>query len=121
MPTPVIQLAWTQDYDGTWHKLQEVDLGAVVTTGVYIIWHEGNPARVVRVGQGDIAFRLTEHRFNPMISRYRRFGTLRVTWARVPPNHIDAVERYLADRLRPLVWDRYSIVQPIPVNSPFAA
>ncbi len=121
MNTLLIQLAWAQDRDGAWCKLEEVDLSAVVTIGVYIIWLEGNRGRVVRVDQGDIAFRLREHRSDHTILRYRQFGTLRVTWASVSTVLIDAVERYLADRLRPQIWDRYPAVRPLEVNSPFAA
>lgn len=121
MNTLLIPLTWAQGRDGAWYKLEEVDLSDVVTTGVYIVWHEGNPGRIVRVGQGDIAFRLREHRSDPAIHRYRQFGTLRVTWASVSVVQIDAVERYFADRLRPQIWDRYPAVRPLEVNSPFAA
>jgi hypothetical protein len=121
METPLIRIDWAQCADGPWWRLEEVDLSTLLTTGVYIIWHEGNPGRVVRVSQGDIAFRLREHRSDPAIIRFRRFGPLRVTWASVPAWQIDAVERYLAEQLKPVIWDRYPIVRPIEVNSPFAA
>ena len=75
--------------------------------------------RVVRVGQGDIATRLGEHRNDPEILAYAKLGTLRVTWASVPANQRDGVEAYLADTWNPLVGERFPNVAPITVNSPF--
>jgi hypothetical protein len=43
---------------GVWLSLTQINLSNVRASGVYIIWHGGNPSRVVRVGQGDIAGRL---------------------------------------------------------------
>jgi hypothetical protein len=66
------------------------------TRGVYIIWHEGAPSRVVYVGQGDIAERLACHRGEEDILCYAKFGTLRVTWAPLPESQRDGIEAYLA-------------------------
>ncbi len=96
-----------------------VDLSEVRTIGVYMIWHAGNPGRVVRLGQGDIADRVGSHRADPSITRYSQFGTLYVTWAMVPRVHLDAVERYLADTWPPLVGSRFPEVAPLAVNSPW--
>jgi hypothetical protein len=35
--------------------------------GVYVIWHEGNPSRVVRVGHGEIRERLHYHQEDPEV------------------------------------------------------
>lgn len=107
--------------DHHWCSLENLNLSNISDFGVYIIWHEGNPSRVVRVGQGDIADRLEAHRKNPTILAYRKYGTLRVTWAAVPVGQRDGVERYLADQWTPLVGDAFPDVDPIAVNSPFAA
>ena len=81
----MISVAWVKCADGAnWCPLETVDLSKVNATGVYVIWHSGNPAQVVRVGQGDIAARLTSHRADPNILKYRGSGTLFVTWAAVP-------------------------------------
>jgi hypothetical protein len=106
--------------DGHWCSLQHLNLGNITTFGVYIIWHEGNPARVVRIGQGDIADRLGCHRRDSDILAYAQFGTLRVTWAAVPEAQVDGVERYLADAWQPLVGDAFPDCRSIEVNSPFA-
>jgi len=90
------------------------------TLGVYIIWHEGDPGRVVRVGQGVIKDRLSEHRNNKAILAYNKVGTLRVTWAAVPAKQLDGVERHLADTWNPLVGSAFPDVQPIAVNSPWS-
>lgn len=117
----MLSVTWVKCQGGLWCALETVNLTTVQTGGVYIIWHVGNPARVVRVGQGDIAARLAAHRNDREILAYGKFGQLRVTWATVPAQHRDGVERYLADKWTPLVGDAFPLAQPIAVNSPFAA
>lgn len=104
--------------DNHWCSLENLNLN-MKTFGVYIIWHEGQPGRVVRVGQGDIAERLGCHRADKEILVYRQYGTLRVTWAAVSAAQVDGVERYLADQWSPRVGDAFPDVQPIAVNSPW--
>ena len=113
-------MTWIRCANGKeWCPLETVNLANVNVDGVYIIWHEGNPARVVRIGQGDIANRLTSHRQDNVILSYNRFGTLRVTWAAVAAHQVDGVERYFANTWPPLVGEAFPNVPPIPVNSPF--
>lgn len=107
--------------DGHWCSLEQLDLTTVNENGVYIIWYAGNPGRVVRIGQGDISARLSEHRNNAVILAYNKYGKLNVTWATVPSHQMDGVEKYLADTLNPLVGDAFPKASPIVVNSPFAA
>jgi hypothetical protein len=108
--------------DGHWCDLELLDLQSVTArTGVYVIWHEGNPSRVVRIGQGDIAVRLGAHRRDPAFLAYRKYGKLRVTWAAVPAHQLDGVERYLANSWPPLIGDAFPDAAPLAVNSPFAA
>jgi hypothetical protein len=104
-----------------WCPLETVDLESIgVIAGVYIIWHEGNPSRVVRVGQGaPIKDRLGAHRLDREITAYGQIGKLRVTWAAVPASQRDGVERYLADKWKPLVGDAFPNAVPIAVNSPW--
>jgi hypothetical protein len=65
------------------------------------IWHEGNPSRVVRIGQGDIAMRITAHRNDRVVTKYRASGTLRVTWAAVPAaQHGDAIGQVAGANIR---------------------
>jgi hypothetical protein len=119
----MISVAWMKcGSDGHWCDLELLDLKSVsATTGVYVIWHEGNPARVVRIGQGDIASRLGAHRKDLAILAYKKYGRLRVTWASVPAHQIDGVERYLANTWPPLIGDAFPVAAPLAVNSPFAA
>jgi hypothetical protein len=98
-----------------------LDLTTVTETGVYVIWHTGNPSRVVRLGQGKIADRLAAHRNDRKVLAYKGNGLLRVTWAEVPAHQIDGIERYLADSWPPLIGDAFPDVAPLAVNSPFAA
>lgn len=117
----MLSLMWVKSKAGTWLPLETSQLSGVTDGGVYVIWHGGQPSRVVRVGQGDIADRLKCHRAEPKILAYRTSGTLFVTWASVSALQRDGVERYLADTWRPLVGDAFPNALPIPVNSPWAA
>ena len=114
-----LQLKWIKcGDDGHWCSLEQLNLN-MKTKGVYIIWHEGNPSQVVRIGQGDIAARLQEHRDNPKILTFSKKGILRVTWAAVLAAQRDGVEGYLADRWPPLVGAVFPDVEPIAVNGPW--
>ena len=101
-----MQVKWLQCKNakgkGThWCKLGTLDLSTVTEHGVYIIWTEASPgSRVVRVGQGDVADRLSAHRNDRKILKYGA-DDLHVTWAVVPRKSRDGVERYLADTLSP--------------------
>lgn len=117
----MLTVQWIKSTSGTYLPLETVNLSGVSTVGVYVIWHEGNPSRVVRIGQGNISDRLGQHRKDPAILAYARVGTLRVIWAAVPSNQMGAVERYLANTWPPLVGDAFPDVLPLAVNSPFAA
>lgn len=111
-------LFWVKSTQGQWLSLEKVNLAGVTTQGVYIIWHGGNPARTVYVGQGDIAARLAAHRQRPEIQRYAQHG-LFVTWAAVSADRRDGVERHFADTLRPLVGDAHPDVPAIQENGPW--
>lgn len=114
----MLNLKWVACGDH-WCSLKNLDLKTVKGSGVYIIWHEGNPSQVVRVGQGDIAARLGAHREDPAIKAYAKKGTLRVTWASVSAAQRGGVEHYLADQLNPLVGDTFPVADPIAVNAPW--
>jgi hypothetical protein len=113
-------VTWIKSTANDWLPFETFNLSQVKTNGVYVIWHDGKPPWIVRVGQGDIATRIREHRNDQKILAYRSFG-LYVTWATVPAHQLDGVERYLADKLRPLVGDRHPDVVPVPVNLPAVA
>jgi hypothetical protein len=117
----MLQIKWlTCGQDNHWCDLELLNLEGVKGAGVYIIWHEGNPGRVVRIGQGDpIASRLGAHRKDRAMTQYKSKGRLRVTWAIVPAAQRDGVERYLADQWTPLVGDAYPDCDAIEVNSPW--
>jgi hypothetical protein len=117
-----MNLTWNKcGADAHWCSLENLDLDSVGdANGVYIIWHDGNPGRVVRLGKGaPIKARLSAHRCDPKVLAYRRNGTLRVTWAAVPLAQRDGVERYLANKWTPLIGDAFPDAVPIAVNSPW--
>ena len=77
---------------------------------------EGNTnKKVVRIGQGNIADRLTAHRQDRAILQHKANG-LYATWAAVPSQSVDGVERYLYDQYGPLAGERAPDVHPIAVN-----
>lgn len=106
---------WVKCSGNVWCGLERLTLSTVKGSGVYAIW-AGNTW--VYVGQGDVAARLQSHRSESAILEYRRSGELMVTWAVVPANQMDGIERYLADTLRPAVGKQHPAVFPIPVNLP---
>lgn len=113
----MLQIEWIKCGSGkNWCPFETVDLDGVTTKGVYVIWHQGNPARTVYVGQGDVKARLCQHRNDARITKHANSGTLRVTWASVPAAQRDGVERYLADYYNPLVGDAHPAALPIQVN-----
>jgi hypothetical protein len=113
----MLRVTWHKPIGG-WHSLDDIDLAEVAEAGVYIIWHEGNPGRVVRVGQGIVSDRIRVHRKDRAVTAYRPQG-LRITWAPVPWDLRDGVERHLADKWKPLLGDAFPDVAPIVVNSPW--
>jgi len=115
----MLSLSWIKCTGSAWCPLATVDLSGVTASGVYVIWHGGNPGKVVRVGQGNIADRLRAHRNDRDIGAWASKGTLYVTWASVPASQQNGVERYLADTWSPLVGDAFPNAAPIAVNSPW--
>ncbi len=119
-----LQLNWIRcGEQQLWCQLEAVDLTHSHFDnlgGVYIIWHGGTSPATVRVGQGMIRDRLTAHRNDVAITKYRDQG-LFVTWAKVPVDQRDGVERYLADRLQPEVGTVFPGATPVPVNLPWDA
>ena len=107
---------WQKCTGNQWCTLSRVNLSNVSTVGVYVIWKPGNPGSVIRVGQGNIAERLIDHRNSQEINRYG--NDLLVTWAAVGWASLDGVERYLAEQYSPKVGERFPNVQAIPVNLP---
>jgi hypothetical protein len=88
--------------------------------GVYIIWHSlgADSPETVYVGQGHIATRLEERRYDGRLVHFRRHH-LRVSCAALPEGQRDGVERYLAQVLEPNVGERWPDAEPIGVNLPF--
>ena len=99
-----------------WYKLSEIDLGSIAGSGVYLIWHTGVNPRVIYVGRGRVADRLSEHQRDASILSYESQGTLLTTWALVDDRFAKGVERYLIDTYLPLVNRKRPDATPISVN-----
>ena len=110
---------WIKCGDGAYFcGLETVNLSDVQVRGVYVIWH--NPARrVIYVGEGWIADRLSAHRTDPTILSHRGSGTLLVTWAGVADDVTRwGIERYLGEIWQPLVSKQFRDVPAVEVNLP---
>ena len=105
--------------------------------GVYVIWQFNSEAKhtplgvefkmgggkntCIYVGQGQIQKRLIAHQENTRITRHEVPGrcALFIAWAIVGSAHVDGVERFLSDTLKPLEGRRSPDVDPIAVNPPW--
>ena len=114
----MVIVTWISRGRDGWCSLDKVDLRRLRTTGVYIVWYLGNPGRVVRLGQGDIATELAALQADKKTLSYMAKGDLLVTWAEVSPQRIDGIERYLAETWPPLIPGASRDAAPIEVNSP---
>jgi hypothetical protein len=116
-----LQLMWHRCPGNVWCDLLELDLKDSQLDnliGVYIIWHGGQPAEVVRVGQGVIKDRLAAHRRDPEILAYKKHG-LFVNWAAASKSACDGIEAFLARKLNPLIGAAFPDRKPTPVNFPW--
>lgn len=117
----MIHVNWNACTGDQWCPLLTVNLdhGAFDVSGVYITWHGGTNAHTIYVGQGDpVRERIRAHRADPKILAYKVKG-LYVTWATVAAAQRNGVERYLADKLSPLVGGAWPQATPIAVNLPW--
>lgn len=114
-----LTLSWKKTSDDRWTPLEFANFTNILDIGIYIIWYGGSPSKVVRVGQGIIKDRLSNHAIDKQILTYRSYGMLYVTWASVVPQYRDGIERYLGEMWNPLVGDRFPDAYPIAVNSPW--
>lgn len=111
-----MDLKWIKCTNDVWCDLQNLNLSSEHFNdlkGVYIIW---SGEKVIRLGSGIIKDRLKEHRDNPEINKH---PNLKVTWAQVNGNQMEGVEKFLSDKLSPMVGDRFPSRIPIEVNFPW--
>lgn len=110
----MLTVKWVKCQQDKWCTLRLLNLDPIDTLGVYVIWKPGD--RAVRVGQGEVAKRLYEHRNEPKIMRHGQ--DLLVTWAAVEPAYRGGVELYLAQQYSPLEGERFPEAIPVAVNLP---
>lgn len=116
-----MQLKWIKCQGDVWCHLNTVNLQHQHfddMDGVYVIWHGGENAATVKVGQGNIRSRLQSHRNDPVIQKFSNLG-LFVSWAKVSSYQKDGVEKYLGIHLNPIVAERFPDINPIEVNYPW--
>ena len=96
-----------------------MNVAAVPTSGVFIVWLGGERARTVRVGLGPIAVVVRAQRHDVKVLNYRRMGALYVTWAALPDYERRGAVPYLQQALRPLIVDKFDEAAVIEVNLPW--
>lgn len=122
-----LSVKWGTTVNGTWcpltcdlKDLKGLEGVYVIGTIVYDVRDHIYYPRAVDVGSGNIQERLSAHRNQQNIKDYGRdYGPLFFTWATVTKSDRRGVERYLADRLEPVLMERRPDVKPIPVNLPW--
>lgn len=102
-------------------KEQNIDTIDDELIGIYIIWYKDFKIseRVRRVGQGTIKARLKEHIKNPEITKYSFKINILFSYAKIPQNLCNGIERYLGMTLLPKVGERFPDTNPIKVNFPW--
>ena len=117
---PEVQLEWFKGADGQWPAFAIVDPNQLEEHGVFVIWRNGNTAKVstvLYVGRGPIKRELARCQRDAV---FRDSRHLHVTWAKVEDlETIDSVAAYLYQKLRPL-WGEIVLVPPLAVNPPWA-
>ena len=116
----MLTVSWVKFTDDLWFSLNNVNLNSLTEKdiGVYIIWHGGDNANMVKIGQGIIKNRLVAHKKDKEIQAYSHLN-LYVTWAYLQESLLDGVEAYLAEVWPPLVGERFPDRKPIAVTLPF--
>jgi hypothetical protein len=116
-----VQLEWFKGAGDKWPAFAAVDPNRLDDHGVFVIWRNGNAAKVstvLYVGRGPIRQEIARCQRDPV---FRTSRDLCVTWAKVEDlDTIDSVAAYLYQRLRPL-WGEIVLVPPLAVNPPWAA
>lgn len=116
----MLELQWVKSLDFKWLDFSRLDLHQVRGEGVFVIWHGGDTPKVVRVGQGVFSEKFSQLRQSPRLMLYGTKGKLLVTWAEIGSGEArDGIESYLTQVFAPLVSDRLSSVNLVPVRSPF--
>ncbi|MDE0638442.1 MAG: hypothetical protein OXI43_21580 [Candidatus Poribacteria bacterium] len=93
--------------------------------GIYIIYYldrQVGLTRAVYVGQGAIRDRLYVHRRDDRIQQHANNAlndTLYVAWSEVSSTRRDGIEKYLHEKLNPLVREISPAVPPQSVNLPW--
>ena len=116
---PEQTLHWIKCQNDNPCDFRTVMLDEVNVQGIYVIWYKGNPGRVVRIGKGNVAHRIKQHRQDADILAYAS-RKLYVTWASVRSEDRDGIERYLSEAYPPLVGERFPDADPIKVNAPWS-
>lgn len=133
----MLTLYWnTRDVQGQLLRFFDVKLETVRSEGVYVIYSMPNllgvqdmralgnilaGPRTIYVGQGVVADRLQQHRSNQTMRAMNSQSTLYVAFADLGSGDRDHVERWLANRLQPMLGDAHPNAVPVEVNLPFAA
>jgi hypothetical protein len=118
IPEPAfVELHWSKRADGNWWRFADVAPGQLEGPGVFVVWRNGNAARVstvLYVGRGFLRDEFARCRRDPIFSS----EGLYVTWAAVPDMRmLEPLGAYLYQQLRPM-WGEAVLAPPMPINLP---
>jgi len=111
-----LSVKWSKYKKQGWCKLNSLNLEQVKASGNYIIWKPQNKNNVIRIGQGHIASELQTLRNSSVIAKFG--DDLLVTWASVPEQYRDGLERYLYEQYSPVSVARVANARLVYVNMP---
>lgn len=116
---------WARDAKGRFFRLMRLDTdqaGLPGKGGVFVIWHQGVKPQWVYVGAANnLGAAVDACLDNEEITGYETNGGLYVTWCLIKPDFQPRVQRYLINRLGPLVDDPKGPpkgTDPVPVFPP---
>jgi hypothetical protein len=117
----LLTLDWYKRVDGSWCRFEAVEPALLGGHGVFVIWKNGDEARVsavLYVGRGSLRDEFARCRRD---SLFHNSDGLYVTWSAVSDHLLDSVAAYLYQQLRPLWGEVVTFASPLAVNLPLRA
>ena len=112
------QVQWSKNKNNEWSSLMYTDFSLLLNSGVSIVWwyDNGNPPLILSIQKsGVLAIDIDKYRSNELVVSY--LNPL-VTWAYIPSQYLNGVEKYLYDHYKPVIKQSLPKIDPIQVNLP---
>ena len=116
-----LEVKWERTDQCYWQELMKLDFSEPSNKrlqGVFIVWHGSSNPRVIYIGHGHIFKELEKVSCKREVKQFVQLG-LFVTWAKIKPELMTGVHRFLNDKLRPTLSMCKIEDHQIYVNLPF--